>query len=423
MENASHIRLIIKALLLKIVPKLEKRCSPVYNSRKRLLWISFLFLDVDLHKTSRIEILKGLSRKGYDVALFGSYSKRKPSAETLGVRVYCIPVSRAPIISSIVPAISLIMLLPLLILKLRPHFVIVEPQFGTFFGLIAARIIPKPVRPKIIVDVRSIPVESRGFSGWLNDLCFDIAMIITREILDGVTTITHMMRDLLCAKFSINPENVGIWSSGVSTDVFEFRKHAERGRELRTRLGIDDKFVVLYHGAVTANRGIAEAIASSELLESKYRHILFLIIGNGPALESVKAASQKWIKEGRVIFHEPVEYTKMPDYISACDIGIVPLPDLPEWRAQCPLNLLECLAMAKVVVATDIPANKEITAESKSVIYAPSADAEGIAKALRFAFDNRNMLDEWGIDGRLLIERHFDWTVIAQRLDQYLSNC
>jgi glycosyltransferase involved in cell wall biosynthesis len=388
-----------------------------------LLWVTFLYLDLDLHKTSRIEILKGLSRQGYDVTLFAAYSKKKPSAEELGVRVYCIPVSRAPIIAFVVLAMSLIILLPLLILKLKPQFVIAEPQFGTFFGLISARTIPNPVRPKIIVDIRSIPVESTGLSGWLDNVCFDIAMFVAREILDGMTTITQMMRDLLCAKFSINPGYVGIWSSGVSLEVFDVRQHAGRRQELRARLGIDNNFVVLYHGAVTANRGIAEAIASLELLEAKYRNVIFLIIGKGPALESVKAASQKWIKEGRVIFHKPVEYMKMPDYISACDIGIVPLPDLPEWRIQCPLNLLECLAMAKAVVATDIPANKEVTTENRSVIYASSADAEGIAKAIRYAFDNRNMLNEWGTDGRLLIERQFNWNVIARRLDQYLSNC
>src|SRR5208337_1872429 len=136
----------------------------------------------------------------------------------------------------------------------------------------------------------------------------------------------------------------------------------------------------------------------------------------------LRTTHRKEIAEGRVIFHGPVKYQDVRRYISACDIGIVPLPDIPDWRSQCPLNLLECLAMGKVVVATDIPANREVASESKAVVYAASSNPKDIAKAIMYAFDNRSRLDEWGIDGRAIMEKKYDWTIIARDLDRYLSS-
>lgn len=392
------------------------------SSKRRLLWASFLFLDSDFHKTSRIEVLRHLSEQGYEVTLLGAYSETKPSSEKMGIPVLSVPVRKIPVISYVVLAISLIVLLPLLVLELRPDFIIAEPHFGAFLGLLSTRAIPRSIRPKIVVDIRSTPVETRGLRGWIEVLCFDIAILVARDLLDGITTITDMMRREICAKFHIDAQSIGVWTSGVSTVLFAPEERTARSKELRAEMGVDGKFVVMYHGVLTANRGVAETIAGLRLLEGKYRNIVFLVLGKGPALSSLMAAGQKEINEGRVIFHGPVDYQEVPQYISACDIEIVPLPDIPDWRSQSPLNLLECLAMGKVAVATDVPCNREIAGNSPCVIYVASADSEEIAKAIMHAFDERDMLDKWGAYGRAMIRERYDWAEVARSLNLYLSS-
>jgi glycosyltransferase involved in cell wall biosynthesis len=110
----------------------------------------------------------------------------------------------------------------------------------------------------------------------------------------------------------------------------------------------------MYRAVLTSNRGVAEAIRSMKPLKGECRNTVLFVLGKGPMLASLKRVSKEEIPEGRVIFHGPVDYREVPRHISGCDIGIVPLPDLSDWRYQCLLNLLECLAMAKVVVATGI---------------------------------------------------------------------
>ena len=103
-----------------------------------------------------------------------------------------------------------------------------------------------------------------------------------------------------------------------------------------------------------------------------------------------------------------------------CDVGIVPLPDLPDWRSQCPLNLLEYLAMGKVVIATDIPANRKVIGKSKCGIYVSSADPREIAKAIMYAYDNKDELKEWGSYGRAIINAKYSWKKVAEDFENYL---
>jgi glycosyltransferase involved in cell wall biosynthesis len=104
-----------------------------------------------------------------------------------------------------------------------------------------------------------------------------------------------------------------------------------------------------------------------------------------------------------------------------CDLGIVPLPNIPDWRYQCPLKLIEYLSMEKPVVVTDIPANREVTGESDFAIYVSSADPEEFAKAIKYAYDNRVRLEEAGVAGREIIEDRYNWRKIAQEFEHYLT--
>ncbi len=102
------------------------------------------------------------------------------------------------------------------------------------------------------------------------------------------------------------------------------------------------------------------------------------------------------------------------------DVGIVPLPDMPDWRNQNPIKLIEYLAMAKTVIATNIPANRAVIGRNKCGIYVSSTNPEEIAKAISYAYDNRKKLNEWGASGREIVEAEYGYDRIAQKFEKYL---
>jgi len=239
-------------------------------------------------------------------------------------------------------------------------------------------------------------------------------------LFDGITTITPLMKKEICKRFTIDPRHVGVWSSGASTTLFRNEKYIDEGTKLRNKFGLLDKFVVFHHGVFGPNRGLEESIDAISLIKKEHPDIILFLLGNGSIIDSLKAMIQKRNIQKNVIIHNSVGYLDVPKYIAMCDVGIVPLPNLPYWRHQCPLKLVEYLAMKKVVIVTDIPANREIVGNNKSGIYISSTNPVEVAKSIVYAYENREKLKKWGASGRKIVTKKYNWENAAEHLENYL---
>jgi len=393
--------------------------KPKHSGERKILWVSSIILDVHLHKTSQLEILKHLAKRGDNTTLIVMRSKNVFPNENSQVRIISVPLRYAPVVSSVIYVIMLSFFLPIYIVISKPDFIIIEPDFSVL-GSISALPFSKFKRAKFILDIRSTPVETVGFRGFLQTFCFDASVLIARNFFDGITIITSRMKEEVCKRFSINPKLVGVWSSGVSVTSFKPENFVSESIELRRKLGLTNKFIVFYHGAFRPSGGLTETIEAMKIINHSYPDVVLFLLGTGSIVSNLKGISQKEELQDNVIVHDQVEYSEVPKYIAMCDVGIVPLPNHPYWRFQCPLKLLEYLAMEKVVIATDIPAHRSVIGEEKCGIYISSAEPEEIAKAIECAYSNRENLEEWGKGGREIIKEKYTWKKVARDLENYL---
>jgi len=384
----------------------------------KIVWISSLILDIHLHKTSRIEILRALAKRGHEVFLVATYSSKKRELELTDVPVISVPLRYVPFFSTCAYVLLLLLYLPLFFLRLKPDFVIVEPD-ATILSIAPILLFPRSKRPKIVLDIRSTPVGIFGIGGYLKTLFFNVALNTAKKFFQGITIITPLMKKEICENYDINSRFVGVWTSGVSTIAFDPENCP--GTEMRKKFHLEGKFVILYHGvfgSARVGRGIIETIKAIEILKNMYPDLVLFLLGRG--VLNLKDIIRELDLQNMVIVHDAVSYPEVRKYMAMCDVGIVPLPNLSDWRYQSPLNLLECLAMKKAVIATDIPANREILRESKCGIYASSANPEEIAKAIAYAYENRTELRNWGAFGRIIVEKGYSWEKVAENLETYL---
>ena len=76
--------------------------------------------------------------------------------------------------------------------------------------------------------------------------------------------------------------------------------------------------------------------------------------------------------------------------------------------------------MGKVVILTDIPAHRSVVGKAKCGIYISSVNPAEIAKAIEYAYDNKENLEEWGKIGRKIIKEEYTWQKVAIDLENYL---
>jgi len=228
------------------------------------------------------------------------------------------------------------------------------------------------------------------------------------------------MKKEICKQYKINPDFVGVWTSGVSTELFDPKKHSNKSKKLREDLGLSHKFIVFYHGAFSPNRGLIETIEAIDIVRKKHSEVVLFLLGAGSIIDNLKSLVETKKLQNNVIIHPPVKYVDVPKYIAMSDICLVPLPNHPYWNFQCPLNLLEYLAMEKPVIITDIPANRSIVCENKCGIYITSIRPIEIANAIEYSYNNKTKFAEWGKLGRKIVEKNYTWDKVAEKFEEYL---
>ena len=341
-----------------------------------------------------------------------------------GVNIVQVPLRQVPMLSSIAFTAIVAFILPYYILSKKPTHIVTDPNI-TILGFVGASVLCRLRKVKLVLDVRSTPVEVSGFSSRLLAFFFDVSVLVAKRVFDGMTVITTLMKDEVCDKFGIDRGFPSVWTSGVSKALFDPSRYREKGKILKKELGLGDRFVVFYHGVFGARRGLIESVESIAVFNhrggSTSRDVVLFLLGGGGALSAIKEEIVRCGVGDSVVVHGPVDYSEVPAYIAMCDVAISALPDLPDWRYQSPLNVLEYLSMEKPVIATDIPAHRQIMGDSKCAIYTKSSEPGELAEAINYAFDNRGDLPNLGSYGRRIVDENYTWEKVAEDLDTYLS--
>jgi glycosyltransferase involved in cell wall biosynthesis len=227
--------------------------------------------------------------------------------------------------------------------------------------------------------------------------------------------ITPKMRDVLCKRLRISPMRVGIWESGVDVE------RIQDGKNHKGEFGWEDKFIVMYHGTLSPNRGLQATVTAFAELKSACPDARLFLLGAGAAWDELQTLIKQLHLEKTVWLHPAVSYEQVADYIASADVGIIPLPDIEWWNTSSPLKLMEYLALSKPVIVSHIAAHVAVLQESKSAYYLKMVTAEAIAEGVRYFYARKNELERLGAAGREIVGQGYSWTVQANRLLDYLK--
>jgi glycosyltransferase involved in cell wall biosynthesis len=237
--------------------------------------------------------------------------------------------------------------------------------------------------PVILLRVLGNPVETGGpLRDLLYSFLYAFSIKLSATFFDKILFISPMLAQSYSAQLEIPENKIAVSPSSVDTSIFD-PLPTKKTERLRRELDLSDRLGVLYHGVLTRSRGIVETVRAFKILNDESVKAKLILLGDGPAKEEIL----RYVQEnnlGKVIqVCGPVDYCDVPDYIAACDVGIVPLPDHPWYRYQCTLKLLEYLAMKKPVIVSDIPANRSIVDDLPVAVYLHGTSPRQIADGIR----------------------------------------
>jgi len=167
--------------------------------------------------------------------------------------------------------------------------------------------------------------------------------------------LSEIARDDLITR-GVEPEKILVAPNAVEESVFSYALSAE---EAKQRVGVDPEKTTI--GTVTSvvhYEGLETLIRVLPLLPITYEA---LIVGDGEDLNRLKQVAKNLDVSSRVHFAGRQPQAKALQWYRALDVFVVPRKDLPVCRTVTPIKPLAALALGIPVVASDLPALREVT--------------------------------------------------------------
>ena len=206
--------------------------------------------------------------------------------------------------------------------------------------------------------------------------------------------------------------------NGANTTHFHYD---EAGRQaVRSELGLQDKFVVMYAGIHGIAQGLETLLEAAQLLRDSPR-IQFVFVGEGPKkAELIQSAAAMALPNVR--FLPEVPSSRMPAYLSAADCTVVPLRDEPLFRGALPSKMFEAWACARPTVLSVSGEAEEVLNEAGAGIASSPEDPSDMAHAIYYLYEHPNEAQQMGERGRAYVLAHYSRQSQAQALEAMLEN-
>jgi glycosyltransferase involved in cell wall biosynthesis len=132
-----------------------------------------------------------------------------------------------------------------------------------------------------------------------------------------------------------------------------------------------------------------------------------VLVGDGDAMDTLQALATQLQLSEHILFTGWVESSMVPRYLSTMDICAAPEPSNPYNNRSTMIKIMEYMAMAKPLVAFDLPEHRQ--SAGTAAVYAPNNDELAFAHALANLMDDPIRRQEIGIAARKRVEQVLAW--------------
>lgn len=162
------------------------------------------------------------------------------------------------------------------------------------------------------------------------------------------------------------------------------------------------------------HRGLETAIDAMAHLEDRGAHLLLVGAGSHEATLRERVADRGLAD--RVTFAGWVEFDRVPAYMAASDVGLVPHRDTPHTATTVPHKLFQYMAAGTPVVCSDVRPLARILAETDAGTCFAAGDPVALADAVASLLDDPSEAAACGRRGRAAVEHEYNWARDADRL-------
>ena len=225
---------------------------------------------------------------------------------------------------------------------------------------------------------------------------------------DQVIVVSEKMKKMIMAQ-GIMENRISVLHNAIFLE--DYCKDL-RDNSIRKEFNISlSKKIIAIIGRLSPEKGHLDFVNAAALVNKNVNDVHFLVVGDGPLFDEI---NQQVIKVGlsdRFTFTG--HRTDMHKIYAAIDLLAI-----TSYTEGLPNVLLEAFAYSKPVVSTNVGGISEVISDGENGILVNPGDVHKIGSSLSLLLNNSQLADEYSKNGRLLIEKKFNFMLRVKKLEK-----
>lgn len=270
-----------------------------------------------------------------------------------------------------------------------------------------------------VVEVNGIVYDELKMGQWGGFFSLWLVNKIERYTLPkavAVITVTPGLKEILTENYSLKSNGISVIQNGANIDLF-YPVNALEARETLNLKQEDNH--ICFVGNLFPWQGVEFAIKSMTEILNAFPKTCLLIVGNGPLKEELIGLARQLNVLKSLIFVGEVPHQKVPLYVNASDICVVPKSGLKS--GYSPLKLYEYMACKKPVVGSRA-SGLEVVEEKQCGILVEPCNYHELAEAICRLLGNRELKEQMGENGFRFVRDNKSWAMVAKSVSSVLDD-
>jgi glycosyltransferase involved in cell wall biosynthesis len=220
--------------------------------------------------------------------------------------------------------------------------------------------------------------------------------------------IVSVAKHLIESLHQLGLQNVRAIQNTIDAHRFSPRPKDEK---LLNIIGIQkDEIVVAHFSNFKKLKRPLDIVHSAKIALQQNKRLKYMIIGDGPMRSEMELACQKTGVSERFFFLGWIDYNSIPDYINLADMVV-----MPSEAEALALIYLETQACSKLLIASNIPAAREVVSDGETGLLFRKGDIQDMTSKILQAADDPQLREEIGRKARLSMKKY----TLADMIDLY----
>ncbi len=259
----------------------------------------------------------------------------------------------------------------------------------------------------------SLPQQLSSFPRWNLSPFVKLFEMLERWAIRSCDAVITIGADLEGRVRDVNPEATTVLIQNLAIYTDDAGSGHISARELKQRMRLDDKLVIVYTGNFEHYQGLDLLLNSARIVKDQCPEVLFVIVGGETQqVERWQDQAGLYGLGDSVLFTGTVPLAEAIAYLDLAEILVSPRTE----RTSVPLKIYSYLHSGKPIVATDLVAHSQVLNDETAVLVAPTEEA--FAEGILILAHSAGLRKRLGLRGQQFARERFKPAEYLEKLDR-----